>query len=58
MRFPDPDTLRDNARKLRREELGRIARAGAIEWSTLVLRARIFLSRPTCPAPAPNHRPA
>lgn len=58
MRFPDPDTLRRTAQALRREELGRIAGAGGIEWSTLVLRTRTFLSRPTCPVPAPNHRPA
>jgi hypothetical protein len=58
MKFPDPATLRIHAQQLRRQELARIAEAGAIEWSTLIRRIRALLSRPTCPAPARNPRPA
>ena len=58
MTLPDPDLLRRNAQALRRRELARIAEVGAIEWTVLVLRTRALLSRPTCPAPARNPRPA
>lgn len=58
MRYPDPDTLRRDALRLRREELSRIAEVGAIEWSTLVRRIRAHLSGSPCPVPARNPRPA
>ena len=58
MTLHDPDVLRRGAQRLRREELARIAGVGAIEWSTLIRRIRASFSRPTCPAPARNPRPA
>jgi hypothetical protein len=36
MRYPDPDTLRDQARALRAEALSGIAREGAIKWRSLM----------------------
>ena len=59
MRYPDPEVLRRNAQKLRREELARIAAGGAIEWSTLIRRIRAsFIPPAACPVPARNPRPA
>ena len=51
MTLRDPDVLRRNAQRLRREELARIAGVGAIEWSTLIRRIRASLSRPHAPLP-------
>ena len=59
MRFPDPDLLRRNAQALRRRELAGIAAGAAIEWSTLVRRIRVSLTRPApCPVPVRSPRPA
>ena len=34
MKYPDPNTRRRDAQRLRREELARIAHVAAIKWST------------------------
>ena len=52
MRYPEPDTLREQARALRREALAGIACEGAIKWRSLIdlLRKR----RPPLPT---SHAP-
>ena len=39
-RYPDPFTLQENARHLRREALAGIAHGAAIKWKTLVALLR------------------
>jgi hypothetical protein len=61
-RYPDPLTLQENARRLRREALSGMARGAAIRWKTLValLRRRRPPLRSShaphpCQGPTPSH---
>ena len=58
MRIPDPFQARLNAQQLRREALAGLVEALAVKWPVLVQKTRAFLSRPSCPDPARNPRPA
>ena len=61
-RYPDPLTLQENARRLRREALAGMAHGAAIRWRTLVALIRrrrpplrsIHASNP-CQGPSPSH---
>lgn len=58
-RYPDPDTLRSNARALRTEALSGMAREGAIKWRSLVsFLGRRQPSSPTSHAPFPCQGPS
>ena len=57
MRYPDPETLRQQAQGLRREELKRVGCLGAIKWRALVdsVRRLAFAgAMPARNAPKPN----